>query len=45
MGSRFFQFRSRRQRDEDYLAKATDLADLERRMRNIDRASGRLPNF
>jgi hypothetical protein len=26
--------------DEEYLAAATDLADLERRMRQIDRGSG-----
>ncbi|MCP1199432.1 DUF3563 family protein [Notoacmeibacter sp. MSK16QG-6] len=45
MGSRFFKFRSRRERDEDYLAKATDLVDLERRMRELDRAAGRIPNF
>ena len=45
MANRFFRFRSRREREEAYLSRATDLADLERRMRNLDRDAGRTPSF
>lgn len=40
MANRFFRFRSRREREEDYLSKSTDLADLERRMRHLERNGG-----
>ncbi|WP_158598460.1 DUF3563 family protein [Notoacmeibacter ruber] len=43
MANRFFRFRSRRVREEEYLSRATDLADLERRMRNLD--NGRIGSF
>ncbi len=45
MANRFFRFRSRREREEEYLSHATDLIDLEHRMRLLDRNGGQIPNY